>query len=156
MGLENNVGRAAGSGLGRRRGCRFWVVLPLVVGHLDPLLESETIEVPGTAPVTPRSVIRPVVPHKLPPMPIGRAPRTVSRDSLSVPSSRARSGVPSVDLSKLTVLFVDDERLNRRIAKRYLQQLSVKCDVATDGDEVLPLSREKEYDVFILDIIMAR
>lgn len=40
------------------------------------------------------------------------------------------------------VVIVDDERVNRRLASRFLASLSVTSEALSDGDEVLPYLRE--------------
>jgi CheY-like chemotaxis protein len=58
----------------------------------------------------------------------------------------------------LHVLVVDDERVNRRIAERFLQQLGCTCTCAADGDEIVEalVVSERPFDVILLDVIMKR
>jgi len=58
----------------------------------------------------------------------------------------------------LHVLVVDDERINTKIACRYLAQLGCTYEAVSDGDEIVNalVSSSKPFDVILLDIIMKR
>lgn len=58
----------------------------------------------------------------------------------------------------LHVLVVDDERINTKIACRYLAQLGCTYEAVSDGDEIVNalVSSAKPFDVILLDIIMKR
>jgi len=58
----------------------------------------------------------------------------------------------------LHCLVVDDERVNRKIAGRYLQQLGCTYEAVEDGDEVVPalVMSARPFDAILLDILMSR
>lgn len=61
----------------------------------------------------------------------------------------------------MRTLFVDDEPPNRVIGKRMLVKLGQRCDVLTDGDEVMAAVEAAQksgdpYDIVFLDIVMRR
>ncbi len=68
---------------------------------------------------------------------------------------------PRVPLSQLKVMFVDDERQQRRIGQRMLEQLGCRFQILSDGDEVQPMlvaaqSVQDPFHVVLLDNIMVR
>lgn len=55
----------------------------------------------------------------------------------------------------MRVLFAEDDRQLRESVARGLREASYVVDLAANGTEALALSREHDYDVVILDILMA-
>jgi len=54
------------------------------------------------------------------------------------------------------VLVVDDEKLIVKGIRFSLEQDGMEVDCAYDGEEGLQLSREKEYDIILLDIMLPK
>ena len=54
----------------------------------------------------------------------------------------------------IDVLIVDDDRLNRRLLRRYLEAEGFSTRVAVDGEQALELYEEKQPDVVLLDVVM--
>jgi CheY-like chemotaxis protein len=69
--------------------------------------------------------------------------------------SHRREPLPKFNLH---CLVVDDERVNRKIAGRYLQQLGCTYEAVEDGDEVVPalVMSARPFDAILLDILMSR
>jgi DNA-binding response OmpR family regulator len=53
-----------------------------------------------------------------------------------------------------TILVVDDEEIVRLSCLRVLTEAGYRVETATDGMEALRMTREKEYRLVILDIMM--
>ncbi|MCV6606735.1 MAG: response regulator [Campylobacterales bacterium] len=53
---------------------------------------------------------------------------------------------------KLNVLYVEDERILRKITLTLLEQVFHFIDVAVDGNQAVRLFNEKEYDIVIMDL----
>lgn len=77
------------------------------------------------------------------------------------PASTGRFGeLPTGGLPRAIV--VDDERSNRRIAKRYLQRMGFDVDTLEDGDQLIDALRAarsdggQEVSLVLLDIVMQR
>lgn len=58
------------------------------------------------------------------------------------------------DLSKLTILVVDDVRLNREFAVEMLAELGVAADVAENGQQAVDKVQQKPFDVVLMDLEM--
>ena len=52
------------------------------------------------------------------------------------------------------ILVIDDEDVVREIFQRLLSSEGYRADCAPSGEEGLRLSREREYDAVILDVMM--
>eukprot|EP01138_Halocafeteria_seosinensis_P011239 gb/GECG01011481.1/.p1 GENE.gb/GECG01011481.1/~~gb/GECG01011481.1/.p1 ORF type:complete len:931 (+),score=102.08 gb/GECG01011481.1/:1-2793(+) len=68
---------------------------------------------------------------------------------------------PANKLSGTYVLFVDDEKVNRRLGARMLNRLGCSYNLLEDGDEVMDAlkaaeQQSKPYSVIVIDIIMQR
>jgi signal transduction histidine kinase/CheY-like chemotaxis protein len=68
-----------------------------------------------------------------------------------------KSGKDSSALIKASspvVLVVDDNFLNRKVVGSLLKVLGVKSEFAAGGAEALAMTREKQYDLILMDLIM--
>jgi two-component system, sensor histidine kinase and response regulator len=52
------------------------------------------------------------------------------------------------------VLVVDDNLVNQKVAQRYLQRLGCAVTIAGDGAEALRLSKERDFDLILMDLQM--
>ena len=60
----------------------------------------------------------------------------------------------SVPVAPGTILLVDDNRMNRLLLGRGLEQQGHTVDFAEHGREALDLLRERRFDVLLLDVLM--
>lgn len=58
------------------------------------------------------------------------------------------------DFSNKRVLIVDDNKLNLKIASKFLAKHNIQTDEAIDGYECLDKINTKQYDLILLDIMM--
>ena len=54
----------------------------------------------------------------------------------------------------VSVLFVDDTEINATVATGVMNQMEIKCDVATSGINAIDMVMNKEYDLVFMDMIM--
>jgi PAS domain S-box-containing protein len=54
----------------------------------------------------------------------------------------------------LKILLAEDNQINQALAVRMLQQLGYQPDVANNGQEVLQLVEQRDYDVILMDLHM--
>ena len=54
----------------------------------------------------------------------------------------------------LSVLLVEDNPINQKVAVRLLQKLGVTPDIASDGFECLEMAKKKYYHLIFMDISM--
>jgi CheY-like chemotaxis protein len=81
---------------------------------------------------------------------LGKAPA----DELSFDEAGQQPFVPSGNLKGHTVLLVEDNVLNQEIVLEFLHALGVNADVADNGAMAVEMSREKRYDLILMDIQM--
>ena len=58
------------------------------------------------------------------------------------------------DLSRIDMLLVEDNPVNRLLATKLLQKLGINPDIAMDGLEALEAVKHKNYDMILMDIQM--
>ncbi len=71
-----------------------------------------------------------------------------SKDSKAKPNAKLGQTCP------LRILMAEDNKINQKVARLVLKQLSYKIDVANDGVEVLQKLKENDYDVILMDVQM--
>ena len=59
-----------------------------------------------------------------------------------------------VDLSMLKVLLVEDNAINRLVATKLLEKLSIKPDIAVDGVEAVAMASKSKFDLILMDMQM--
>jgi CheY-like chemotaxis protein len=60
------------------------------------------------------------------------------------------------EVSPLSILFVEDNIVNQKVALKIIDKLGYKADIATNGLEAVEQARLKDYDVIFMDILMPK
>jgi len=63
---------------------------------------------------------------------------------------------PEVDLSKATILLVDDNEQNLELMHAFLEELPCQIQTATDGIEAIEMIERRCPNLVILDVMMPR
>lgn len=67
----------------------------------------------------------------------------------------SRISPPSIPLPRPSrVLVVDDNRLQRQIHKRMVEQAGFVCDVAVSGEEAVEMVKKTPYSLILMDLVM--
>ena len=64
------------------------------------------------------------------------------------------AGAVEGEFSELKLLLVDDDDTNRIVAKALLNRVGVIPETATNGEEAISASKEKQFDVIFMDCMM--
>ena len=80
------------------------------------------------------------------PMSASAAAQAVSHDPAPI------KGKADSDLAGLRILLVEDDSVSMFAARRVLEKAGHTVSAATDGSEVLPLLREHDFDVILMDV----
>ena len=59
-----------------------------------------------------------------------------------------------VALENLSVLVVEDNKINQMITKKILEKNKMKCDVADNGETAIELVKQNNYNIVLMDIHM--
>ncbi|MEQ8651010.1 MAG: response regulator [Kiloniellales bacterium] len=60
----------------------------------------------------------------------------------------------ATDVASLSILLVDDNMINQKVAKKILKRLGYNCDVVSSGAEAIESCLSGNYDVVLMDIEM--
>lgn len=80
-----------------------------------------------------------------------------SLSSQSKPEASATAQLEELTLETprgLTILLVDDNRINRKVGQKMLEKHGLSVDLATSGKEAIDRSECRDYDVILMDIEM--
>jgi signal transduction histidine kinase/ActR/RegA family two-component response regulator len=74
-------------------------------------------------------------------------------NSKNILNNSASQSVPSdVEPDNLSVLITEDDQINRVYLERILQKKGWSIDVAVSGDEAVEKTKQKHYDVILMDL----
>jgi len=79
------------------------------------------------------------------------------RDEPSQPTAPAPETPFDPDLGKrlpLRILIAEDNPVNRKVARKFLERMSYAADVAANGVEAIQALRRQRYDVILMDVRM--
>lgn len=62
--------------------------------------------------------------------------------------------VNDIDLDKVKILVVEDNKINQMITKKILNKMGLYCDVVDNGEDAVERIKTDNYDVVLMDIHM--
>ena len=62
--------------------------------------------------------------------------------------------VSEINLEKIKVLIVEDNKINQMITQKTLSKMNIKSDVVDNGEAAVELAKENKYNVILMDIHM--
>lgn len=62
--------------------------------------------------------------------------------------------IKDIDLSKIKILVVEDNKINQMITKKILNKMKLNCDVIDNGEGAVDMIKNTNYDVVLMDIHM--
>lgn len=99
------------------------------------------------------AVSKPIKPSSLIDV-LAKALQSTSRVENTSKSSKEKPNAKLGQTCPLRILMAEDNKINQKVARLVLKQLSYKIDVANDGVEVLQKLKENDYDVILMDVQM--
>ncbi len=60
----------------------------------------------------------------------------------------------TIESDEITILLVEDNVINQRVAKRMVENMGYKVEIANNGQEALEMLNKKKYDLVLMDIQM--
>ncbi|MEM9490367.1 MAG: ATP-binding protein, partial [Myxococcota bacterium] len=72
----------------------------------------------------------------------------------AVPSAAPVRVTAELAIAGVTYLVVDDDAINRAMARRYLEKVGVTPDLACGGEEAIAKFKDRDYDVILMDYMM--
>lgn len=59
-----------------------------------------------------------------------------------------------LDLSKVKILVVEDNKINQMITKKILTKMELKCDIVDNGEDAVQKIKDNNYNIILMDIHM--
>ncbi len=60
----------------------------------------------------------------------------------------------NIDLTKVRVLIVEDNKINQMITKKILTKMNLNCDIVDNGEDAVEIVKVNHYDIVLMDIHM--
>ncbi|GGW72321.1 hypothetical protein DFQ11_10149 [Winogradskyella epiphytica] len=83
-------------------------------------------------------------------------PLEYDKDALKpeVQEVKKSNKMEELDLSKVKILIVEDNKINQMITKKILNKMGLYCDVVENGEDAVEIVKTTKYDVVLMDIHM--
>ncbi|WP_344788222.1 ATP-binding response regulator [Postechiella marina] len=62
--------------------------------------------------------------------------------------------IDDLDLTKVKILVVEDNKINQMITKKILTKMKLYCEVVDNGEDAVERIKENNYDIILMDIHM--
>jgi signal transduction histidine kinase/CheY-like chemotaxis protein/outer membrane protein assembly factor BamD (BamD/ComL family) len=62
--------------------------------------------------------------------------------------------VNDLELEKINILIVEDNKINQMITKKILSKMKLNCEIVDNGEDAVDLVKENTYDIVLMDIHM--
>lgn len=62
----------------------------------------------------------------------------------------------SSNLSNVLLLLVEDRKINRMVASKFLRRWGIEVDFAYNGEEAVEKVQNRQYDIILMDLLMPR
>lgn len=60
----------------------------------------------------------------------------------------------NIDLTKVRVLIVEDNKINQMITKKILTKMNLNCDIVDNGEDAVEIVKQNHYNIILMDIHM--
>ncbi len=77
-----------------------------------------------------------------------------SKEIVKVEKANYFKDVKDIDLGKVKLLVVEDNKINQMITKKILNKMGLYCDVVDNGEDAVEQIKADNYDVVLMDIHM--
>ena len=81
-------------------------------------------------------------------------PLQESKEIVKVEKKDLFSNVKDIDLNKINILVVEDNKINQMITKKILSKMNLNCEVVDNGEDAVDKIKENTYDIVLMDIHM--
>ncbi|RLD29811.1 MAG: hybrid sensor histidine kinase/response regulator [Bacteroidetes bacterium] len=81
-------------------------------------------------------------------------PLKESKEVVKVEKKDLFKNVNDIDLSKINILIVEDNKINQMITKKILSKMKLNCEVVDNGEDAVDLVKENTYNIVLMDIHM--
>ena len=81
-------------------------------------------------------------------------PLKESKEIIKIEKKDLFKDVNDLDLENVTILIVEDNKINQMITKKILSKMNLNCEVVDNGEDAVEKIKENTYDIVLMDIHM--
>lgn len=81
-------------------------------------------------------------------------PLKESKEIIKAEKTDLFKDVNDIDLGKVNILVVEDNKINQMITKKILSKMNLNCEVVDNGEDAVDKIKESNYDIVLMDIHM--
>ncbi|MCH7524623.1 MAG: response regulator [Bacteroidetes bacterium] len=81
-------------------------------------------------------------------------PLKESKEIIKIEKKDLFKDVNDLDLKNITILIVEDNKINQMITKKILSKMNLNCEVVDNGEDAVKKIKENTYDIVLMDIHM--
>ncbi len=81
-------------------------------------------------------------------------PLKESKEIIKVKKTELFKDANDLDLEKVNILVVEDNKINQMITKKILSKMNLNCEVVDNGEEAVDKIKENNYNIVLMDIHM--
>ena len=81
-------------------------------------------------------------------------PMEFSKEVIEVKEENFSTKTKDLDLSKLQILVVEDNKINQMITKKILNKMGLTCQVVDNGEEAVDKVKNEDFAIVLMDIHM--
>ena len=79
---------------------------------------------------------------------------TAIEEAKEIKTTYFSGNTEDLDLKNVTILVVEDNKINQMITKKILTKMNLKCDIVDNGEDAVDMIRTSKYDIVLMDIHM--
>ena len=81
-------------------------------------------------------------------------PLKETTETVKVQTKNYSKKLNNLNLSNVTILVVEDNKINQMITKKILTKMNLNCEIVDNGEDAVEKVKETTYDVVLMDIHM--
>lgn len=81
-------------------------------------------------------------------------PLKESKEIIKTEKKELFKDLNDLDLENITILVVEDNKINQMITKKILSKMNLNCEVVDNGEDAVEKIKENTYDIVLMDIHM--
>lgn len=81
-------------------------------------------------------------------------PLKESKEIIKIEKKALFKDVNDLDLENVTILVVEDNKINQMITKKILSKMNLNCEVVDNGEDAVEKIKENTYNIVLMDIHM--
>ncbi|MEP1488677.1 MAG: ATP-binding protein [Algibacter sp.] len=78
----------------------------------------------------------------------------VKQEEVKVKKQYFEGNIKDLDLTKVKILVVEDNKINQMITKKILNKMNLFCEIVDNGEDAVEMIKANTYDIILMDIHM--